>query len=75
MPKKSRVRTLMDSPHVKEPETRLKFARQYFPHIFGSLWKKMSSKNCFLIVSLILRLFVNLLTPDDKYSLTGKASA
>ena len=34
MPKKSRVRTLMDSQHAKESETLLKSARQYLSYIF-----------------------------------------
>ena len=34
MPKKSRVKTLMDSQRVKASETLLKSARQYFCHIF-----------------------------------------
>ena len=72
MPKKPRVRTLIYSQHVKESETRFKSARQYFCHIIWSLWKKMSSKNSFLLVSKNLRLFVNMLTPDEKYSLPEK---
>ena len=74
MPKKIPVRNLMDSQHVKVSERLLKSARQYFCHIFWSLWKKISSKNSVLVVSEILRLFVNILTPDDKYSLSVKAS-
>ena len=74
MPKKIRVRNLMDSQHVNVSERLLKSARQYFCHIFWSLWKKISSKNSVLVVSEILRLFVNILTPDDKYSLSVKAS-
>ena len=74
MPKKPRVRTLMDSQHVKGSETLHESARQYFCHIFWSLWKKISSKNSVLVVSEILRLFVNILTPDEKYSLSVKAS-
>ena len=34
MPKKSRVRTLMDGQHVKRTERLLKSARQYFCYIF-----------------------------------------
>ena len=34
----------------------------------------MSSKNSVLVVSEMLRLFVNILTPDEKYSLFLKAS-
>ena len=73
MPKKPRIRPLMDSQHVKGTETQHKSARQYFCHIFLSLWKKISSKNSVLVVPEILTLFVNLLTPDDKYSLSVKA--
>ena len=74
MLKKPRVRTLMDSQHVKVSETMLKSTRQYFRYNVWSLWKKISSKNSFLEVSEILRLFVNIWTPDDKYSLSVKAS-
>ena len=34
----------------------------------------MSSKNSVLVLSEILRLFGNILTPDEKYSLAAKAS-
>ena len=74
MPKKPRVRTLIESRYVKGSEALLKFVRQYFPDIFRLLWKKISSKNSFLKVSEIFRLFVNIFTPDDKYSLSVKAS-
>ena len=74
MPKKTPVRTLMHSQHVKRSETLLKSARQYFCHIFWSFRKKISSKDAVLVVSKMLRLFVNILTPDDKYSLSVKGS-
>ena len=74
MPKKLRVRTLVDGEHVNVSATLLKSARQYFGHIFWSLWKKVSSKNYDLVMSEIMRLFVNILTPDEKYSLSEKAS-
>ena len=74
MPKKPRVRTLMDSQHVKGSKTLLKSARKYFCHIFWSFRKKISSKNSVLVVSEILRLFVNILTLDEKYRLSVKAS-
>ena len=54
----------MDSQHVKESERLLKSARQYFCHIFWSLRNEISSENSVLVVSDILRLFVNILTPD-----------
>ena len=74
MPKKLRVRTFIDSQHGKRSETLLNSVRQYFCYIFWSLSKKISSKTSFLEVSEILRLFVNILTPDDKYSPAVKAS-
>ena len=73
MPKKPRVGTLMKDQHVKESERLLKSARQYFCHIFWSLWKIINSKIYVLVVSEILELFVNILTPDGKYSLSVKA--
>ena len=72
MQKKPSVRTLMESQDVKESEILLKSARKYFCHIFYSLLKEISSKNSVLVVSEMLRLFVNILTPDDKYSLAVK---
>ena len=74
MNKKPRVRKLIDSQHVKASETLLKSARQYICHFFWSLWKKISPKNSFLAVFEILGLFVNIVTRDDKYSLSVKAS-
>ena len=73
MQKKPSVRTLMESQDVKESEILLKSARKYFCHIFYSLLKEISSKNSVLVVSEMLRLFVNILTPDDKYCLSVKA--
>ena len=74
MPKKSSVRKLMDSQHDKGCEILLKSARQYFGHIFLLLWRETSSKKSVLVVSEILRLFVNILAPDEKYSLSVKQS-
>ena len=74
MPKKPPVRTLMESEHVKVSETLLKFSRLKFCHIFLSIWKNFSSKNSVLVVSEILEQFDNVLTPHNKYSLSGKVS-
>ena len=68
------VRKLIDSQHNKGSETLLKSARQYLSHIFWSLWEKITSKNSVLVVSETLKLFVNILTPDDKYSLSAKSN-
>ena len=64
----------MGSQDVKRFETLLKLAWQYFSRIVRYLRKKMSSKNSLLVVSEILRLFVNILTPDEKCSLLVKAN-
>ena len=74
MPKKPLGRTLMEVQHFKRSETLFKSAPPYFCYIFWSLWKEISSKNSFLEVPEILRLFGNILTPDEKYSLSVKSS-
>ena len=74
MPKKPLIRTLIDSQRVIGFETKHKSAREYFCEIFCSLWKKVSSKNSVSVVSEILRYFVKILIPDDKYSLSVEAS-
>ena len=74
MHRESRLRTLMDGQHVKESEGPLKSALLYFCHIFCSFWKEVSSKKSVLVVSEILRVFVNILTLDEKYYLSVKAS-
>ena len=56
----------MDSEHVKGSETLQKSPRQYFRHVW--------SKKSILVVSEILRPFIHMLTPNDKYSLSVKAS-
>ena len=73
MAKKLPVRTLMGSQHVKGSKTVLKSARKYFSHILWSLWTKISSKHFVLLVFEILRLFVNILRPDENYSVSVKA--
>ena len=63
MPKKPCVRILMDSQYVKRAKRSYKSARQCFCHIFWSLWRGTTWKNSLLVVSEILRLFVNILKP------------
>ena len=74
MPKKPCVRILVDSQHVQGWKTLLKSGGQYFGHIFWSVRNKISSKYSVLVLSGILRLFVNILKPDEKYALSVKAS-
>ena len=74
MPKKPCVKTIMHSQHVKGSEPHLTSARQYFCQIFLSFRKKISTKNSVLVVSEILRLFVNILPPNEMYCLSVKTS-
>ena len=59
---------------LKCPKDRLNLHSSIFSHIFLSLWNKIYSKKFVLVVFEILRLFVKILTPDDKYSLSVKPS-
>ena len=74
MSEKPRVRTVMGSQHSEASEKLLQSAWQYFSNIFWWLWKKISLKNSVLVVFEILRLFVNILRPNEKFSLSVKAS-
>ena len=46
----------------------LKSARHHYFSLFPRIWDKLSCKKSSLVTSEIFRLFVNTLTPDDKYS-------
>ena len=60
---------------LKHPKDCLnKSAGHLFCNLFWSHLNEISSENSVLVVSEILRLFVNILTPNDKYSLSVKAS-
>ena len=48
--------------------------RSCFVAFFLSIWKNFNSKNSSLVVSEILRLFLNVLTLGNKYSLSVKVS-
>ena len=74
MVKELRVGTLMDSQHVKGSETLPKSSQQYFCHVFWSFREKISSTNSVLLGSETLRLFVNILTPNEMYCLSVKTS-
>ena len=74
MPKKPCFGTLKDGQHVKGTKRPLRSAWQYLCQIFWSLWKEISSKNSVLVGSEVLRLFFNILPPDEMYSLSVKGS-
>ena len=66
--KRSYFSTPFRNQRVNEFETLLKSARHdYFP-IFPRIRDKLSLKKSSLVISEIFRLFVNTLTPNDKYS-------
>ena len=59
---------------LKGPKDYLNMHNSLFATFFILLGKKSSSKKSVSVVSEILRLFVNILTRDEKYSLSVKAS-
>ena len=67
--KKTSFRTSFNSKHAKVPETLLESLQQHFDYICSILGKKLNLKKSLLVVFEILRLFVNTLTPDDKFFL------
>ena len=72
MSNKSRFRWPFKKQYGKRAKTLLKSERQHLYHIYWSLWKQLSFKKCLLEICKILRLFVNTLTVDDKYSLLNR---
>ena len=65
---RSCFRTPFGCKHVNGPKTLLKSARRPLHPIFSLIWDKLSWKNFLLFRSEILRLFVNTLAADGKYS-------
>ena len=59
---------------LKRPDVYLNLHVSIFVIFFLSLWKEISSKGSVLVVSEILRLLISILTTDDKYSLSARAS-
>ena len=53
-------------------ETLLKSERQQLYHIYWSLWRQFSWKKSLIVICKILRLIVNKLAADDKYSLLNR---
>ena len=68
MPKRSFFRTPFGNQRVNGFETLLKSARYHYFPILPRIRDKLSWKKSALVTSEIYRLFVNTLTPDDKYS-------
>ena len=58
--------------HGKRAKTLFKSKRQHLYHIYSPLQRQLSLEKFLLVISKILRLFVNTFTTDDKYSLLNK---
>ena len=61
-------RTPFGNQRVQEFQTLSKSARHHYYPIVPWIWDNLSWKKCLLVSFEILRLFVNTLTTDDKYS-------
>ena len=70
--KKSRFRRPFNNRHGKRSQTLLKSDGQHIYHNYWWLWRQLSWKKSLLVICNILRLFVNRLTTDDKYSLLNR---
>ena len=70
--KKSRLRGPFDKQHGKRAQTLLQSKRQLPYHVYWSLRRQLSRKKSLLMICKILRLFVNKLCADDKYSLHNR---
>ena len=69
--KSSCFRTSFTSERVNGFQTLLKSARHHYYPLFSSIRGKLSCKNSPSVWYEILRLFVNALTADDKYSVSN----
>ena len=74
MSKKSRFRGNFDKWHGRRTETLLKSEWQHLYHIYWSLWRILEFKKSLFLIFKVLGLFVNPLTPDDKYSLLNRGN-
>ena len=72
MSKKPCFRGPFDGKDGKRVETLLQSEQQQLYHIYWSLWRWLSRNKSILVISKILRLFLNKLTGDDKYSLINE---
>ena len=70
--RKFRFRWRFDKEHSQRAQPLLKFERKHLYHIFWSLWRKLSWKNVLFVICKTVRLFINILTADDKYSLLNR---
>ena len=67
--KKLHFRTSFDSQYIKSSQTLVESWWEHFHNIFSSLWGELIWKISPLAIWKILAVFVNTLTPDDRYPL------
>ena len=72
MSKKPLFISPLNSQHVKGSQTLLKSAPQQFYNILSSLSAQLIWKTSLLVISQILGLFVNTLTPNEEYFLNNR---
>ena len=72
MSKKFRLRGPLHKQCGKQVETLIQSQRQLLYHIRWSLWRYLSWKMLLVATCKVLRLFVNTVTADDKYSLLSR---
>ena len=72
MSKKSRITLPFGEQQGKRVPTLLKSEWQHFHQIYWSMWKQLTYKKFLLVICKILRLFVNRLSADGKYSLLNR---
>ena len=72
MSKKSRFRGPFHKQHGKHDKKLLKSERHHLQQIYLSLRRQLSWKKSFLVICKVLKLFVNTLTANDKYSFLNR---
>ena len=70
--KRSSFRGHFDKQHAKGDQTLLKSEPHHLYQIYWSLWKQLNWKKYLLVIFKLLRMFVNILTAEEKYSLLNR---
>ena len=70
--KKSTFRGPFHKQHAKGYQTLFKSEPHHLYHIYCSLWRQFCGRQSLLVICKVLRLLLNTLTADDKYSLVKR---
>ena len=70
--KKSTFRAPFEKQHVKGDQTLSKFERHHLYHIYWSLWRLLSWKKSLVVTCKVLRMFIHILTTNEKCSLLNR---